>query len=557
MRRISISVIVVGASIAVFGAAVFVVAFAAYALLSLNRTTDRVITVSAPSLAAVLSAKSNLNHASFLERNYLLEPTAVQQQKQQKAFASELAKLRDSLDFVARNGGAGEAAAVEETKASAARYEAAVGRIFERTATAGIAEGLSISKSDGARTYEDFKAKLARLREIVEERLESARSSSSALFDRTIMTLAVLAVFGTVLTVAIVVFIVTRVSRPLRQITRHVEALAAGDMQEIQAFARQDELGALSRSLVVFRQNAVKNATLEQEREQQQARVLQRQRLIETSIDQFSGSVQSLLQSLAEAFEDIRKNATSLSSTAKETTGRAEAVDAAAIRAASSINSVAVTAGEFSGLLISVGNEARKSAEIASGAAAQAEKTDSVVQGLVDTAQRIGKVTALIGDVASKTNLLALNATIESARAGEMGRGFAVVAGEVKTLATQTAKATQEIADQVDAIQKASLHSTSAIRTIKQTIGQINSAASTIARSVAEQGATAAEISRNTQQAAECAQLASSNVNAVRKAALATDGVSNNLLAAADVFERRTQALRAELEKFFDNLRAA
>ncbi|HLI98822.1 MAG TPA: methyl-accepting chemotaxis protein, partial [Bradyrhizobium sp.] len=203
------------------------------------------------------------------------------------------------------------------------------------------------------------------------------------------------------------------------------------------------------------------------------------------------------------------------------------------------------------------GRQVSQSTEIAGQAVAEANRTNVTVQGLSAAAQKIGDVVKLISDIASQTNLLALNATIEAARAGEAGRGFAVVANEVKSLASQTAKATDEISAQVGAMQGATAEAVEAIEGIGRTIGAINEITSAISIAVDQQGSATQEIARNVQEAAKGTGEVSSSIATVNHAAEKTGTASSSVLASAEQLSKQAAALRADVDRFLGNIRAA
>ena len=204
-----------------------------------------------------------------------------------------------------------------------------------------------------------------------------------------------------------------------------------------------------------------------------------------------------------------------------------------------------------------VGRQVQESSQIAAEAVRQAELTDARIAQLSQAASRIGDVVKLITAIAEQTNLLALNATIEAARAGEAGRGFAVVASEVKALAAQTAKATEEIGAQIASMQTATQESVGAIKEIGSTIGRISHIASGIAAAVEQQGATTTEIARNLNQAAQATSRVASNISSVNRGAVETGSASSQVLASARSLSKESHLLKGEVDRFLDMVRAA
>ncbi|MGB8274693.1 MAG: methyl-accepting chemotaxis protein [Alphaproteobacteria bacterium] len=253
---------------------------------------------------------------------------------------------------------------------------------------------------------------------------------------------------------------------------------------------------------------------------------------------------------VASASTEVESTAESLAATAEETSRQSTAVAAAAEQATGNVQTVASAAEELSSSVAEIGRQVAQSAKIANKAVEEAIRTDNTVRGLADAAQKIGEVVNLINDIAGQTNLLALNATIEAARAGEAGKGFAVVASEVKSLATQTAKATEEIAGQIGSIQTATNDAVAAIEGISATIKQINEIATTIASAVEEQGSATQEIARNVQQAAAGTTEVSSNITGVTQAASQTGDAAGQMLSAARELAANANTLRGEIDQF-------
>ena len=282
-----------------------------------------------------------------------------------------------------------------------------------------------------------------------------------------------------------------------------------------------------------------------------------RQRTLETAIADFDVAVNEIIKSVASASTELQASAQAMSVTAEQTSSKTTTVAAASEEASTNVQTVASASEQLSSSIAEIGRQASMSTKIAGQAVQEAHRTDGKVQGLADAAQKIGDVVTLINDIAAQTNLLALNATIEAARAGEAGKGFAVVASEVKSLANQTAKATEEIAEQIKAMQGATVESVEAIKSIERTITEMNQIATSIAAAVDEQDAATNEIARNVQEAARGTQDVSSNIVAVAEAAAETGSAAAQISGSSDILARQAETLREQVDKFLTRARAA
>jgi methyl-accepting chemotaxis protein len=346
---------------------------------------------------------------------------------------------------------------------------------------------------------------------------------------------------------------------PINAMTVAMRKIAGGETSTaIPAIDRGDELGAMAQSVKVFKDNMIEAVRLRGEQDAMKAQAdTERKSLLIKMADEFERGVRSSLDSLAGAATDMQATSKSMSSTASEASHQATSVASVAEQASSNVQTVAAATEELSSSVSEIGRQVTQSTEIAGQAVAEANRTNVTVQGLSAAAQKIGDVVKLISDIASQTNLLALNATIEAARAGEAGRGFAVVANEVKSLASQTAKATDEISAQVGAMQNATTEAVQAIESISRTIGAINEITSAISIAVDQQGSATQEIARNVQEAARGTGQVSSNIASVNHAAEKTGIASNTVLSSAEQLSKQASTLRADVDRFLGNIRAA
>jgi methyl-accepting chemotaxis protein len=372
----------------------------------------------------------------------------------------------------------------------------------------------------------------------------------------TYATLAAI-LLGVVLMLAFV--IIQGITRPVVAMTQTMESLAQGDTSvEVPALNQRDEIGQMAKAVQVFKDNAIRMIEMQKEQEEAEIRAEEekRQAMLKMA-DEFEGSVKGVVDTVSSSATEMESTAQSMSATAEESSRQATAVAAGAEQASANVQTVASAAEEMTSSIGEIAQQVAKAATIAETAVAEAQEASGKVQGLADASQKIGEVVNMINDIAGQTNLLALNATIEAARAGDAGKGFAVVASEVKSLAAQTAKATDEIAAQVGSIQSATGEAVSAIRSIDERIGEINAISTTVASAVEEQAAATREISRNSQQAAGGVQDVTNNIASINDAATETGSAANQVLSSAGELSSTSDTLRNTVDKFLEAMRAA
>lgn len=387
---------------------------------------------------------------------------------------------------------------------------------------------------------------------------ESTRAAVDAAVDRTMMVTA--AVIGSViLLVSVIGLVVARnTSRSVSTIAAAAGAIAAGERGlAFPMSGYRNEIGVLSQALDTLQSNLVvaeaERARREADEAEQRRRLAVRSRLAESFVETVNGLVEGLGRSSA----DVSQAAATLSGTAEETSQQVQTVSAGAEEAAVTVQTVASSAEELSVSVQAIDEQIVRSAEANRSASAAAAQSAERIRALAASADAIGAVVDLIKGIAGQTNLLALNATIEAARAGETGKGFAVVASEVKQLASQTARATDEIAARIEEIQQATAGTVSSIEAIVETIGTVRAIADGIAESVRQRGLATAEIAANCQRAAGGTSTVTETIVGVGQSAEYTGSAATRLAGLSDGLARHATSLRAAVDDFIREMEAA
>jgi len=398
---------------------------------------------------------------------------------------------------------------------------------------------------------------LDQLTEIYSKRATRVYSEINTGIDKTAMWLSLLACFAVLLATAGAWVISRSVAKPIADITRVTEAVAAGDASISVPFSeRSDEIGALARSIGVFqramRSNEELNRTVRDDAEMR----TQRQEQMSNEISRFSAEVEATLAELGRISDQMLAASTQLAGAADAASAKTASAAAASSEASSNVRDIASAADELSASVNEIDRQVAQSNAIATKAVNEAGRTNLAVKELDEAAGRIGDVVKLITGIAEQTNLLALNATIEAARAGEAGRGFAVVAGEVKALAGQTSRATEEISTQIAGMQRATVRSIEAITAIEHIIREIGDISGAIAAAVTEQGAATAEIARSVEIAAKRTVETAAGVNLVGTATEDTRSSAGAVKTVADDLGSVAGRIRGQVDAFFQRLSA-
>ena len=370
---------------------------------------------------------------------------------------------------------------------------------------------------------------------------------------------AVVLVFAAGLAGLMLLVVSRHIVRPLSTIKERMQQLAEGRLDvEAPYTDRSDEIGALGKTMATFRVNMAEAERLRRARADQEkaAAEVRRQEMLALA-DEFDRAFGNALKVVANEADQLKRAASTLAGVAEDTSRRSLTVGAASEEASANVASVASATEELTSSVAEIARHVALSNEIAVTAVGEVEETTRRVNGLASAADKVGSIVSLISDIAGQTNLLALNATIEAARAGEAGRGFAVVAAEVKQLADQTSKATDQISAQIGAIQTASIEAARAIAGIGATITRMSDIASDVSRAVADQSAATNEIARNIAEASQGTGEVSENITRVTEATVQSSAASNQVLTAAAHLSDETSNLSVAARQFLESVKAA
>lgn len=408
------------------------------------------------------------------------------------------------------------------------------------------------------KAFEELEEKMATLSALIESQLEKTHQESRKLSALLVWLMAGVAFFGVILSLFATISTRQGVVQPLGAMTDVMMKLAHGDKNiDVPGIDRHDELGAMAHAVQVFKENAIKQDALEEEKQNQMQIREERQRKIELLIQNFERIATEAVTSVASSATQLNQTASKLknvvATAAQKVTLAAEASEVTS----TDVNSVASASDEMSASTREISSQVNKATAIAKEASDKANKAGTVAESLSTAATTINDVIGIIKNIAGQINLLALNATIESARAGEAGKGFAVVATEVKNLAGQTSKATEQITEQIESLQSVSTQVLDVLSAIRQSIDDVNHFAASVSAAVDEQSAVTQDMANNMANAAANVQQISNSLAEINDASQVTDMSAKEVLQAAQTMAHKAEVLNREIQQFLSGIRSA
>lgn len=522
----------------------------------LSETFESLINTEVRGLRAMLELKAAANEIAGV----LLQAAAARSPKQGQQLSLRFDKLAVELSNAVNRLPKSEAGkTVADLAYQLTQLGLGKGSVFAlRNAELALDQDIAGTMSESRTLAGQLGAEVNGLVEGAETVLDAAAGDSEVAIDNGTLALAVITIVSFLVTVLIGWLYINRnVSNRLINISAVMERLAEGDLSVEIAANGNDEISAMARTVDVFKENALEKQRMEAEQKDAERRAEEDRRKAMLELAQkFEESVLGIVETVSTASKEVETTAQSMLEMADKNANYSETVAEESEHAAGNVESVSVATDELTRSVNEIAQQAERSNQISQEAVAEVQSATDEVQGLVTAAEHIGTVVDMISDIANQTNLLALNATIEAARAGEAGKGFAVVASEVKNLATQTAKATDEIDDKIREIQSATGSAVTVIGGVSKTIDNISGIASTIAAAVGEQGSATAEISRNVGEATQSTGEVNSNVAKIKSGALKNRGTADQMLSAARELSKESVNLKGEVDNFLAGVRA-
>lgn len=511
-----------------------------------------------PSVTNSLQMTLELSSYRRSTMNYLLAPEEIKQQ-----YITRMSQYAETLDKDIKEYERGthndtETQLLNEFKKGWADYQVLTQKVIAAEKNGDIEEAKRLTVQQGAHIYEAAAAVAQKIVLHSEEGAHSASNYAENLYQKDRIVAIVITLFTAVFAFVTIAVLVRSIAKPILAITGYMNYLADGHLEkDVPSRDQKDEVGDMARAVQIFKDNMVKAEELEADQKKEQAVKERRQVNTDSAVKKFEASMADIIKFVASASAELQASAQSLSHNAESTSEKSNSVAAASQQAAANVQTVASATEELSSSINEISSQVSRSSQVTGKAVSDAQQAGRSVSELVHAAQRIGDVTKIISDIADQTNLLALNATIEAARAGEAGKGFAVVAAEVKNLANESAKATEEISTQIQQIQEISQATAQAIDLICKIIGEVDEISGSISSAIQEQTSATQEISRNIGEAYTGTSEVNQNIIVVSEAAGNTGAAASQVLSAADELSRQSNILKEEFETFLHNLQAA
>jgi len=514
---------------------------------------DRAV-ILGPDKVNVALARANQNLTAYYAAIYRLAASATKEGAE--AVETDIKRFKIDIDANLAAAKTNDPLVAERVDAAYAKFRAAVGGSCEQAIALGSASAMEMECAP------ELIKILGEMSVIVDEgvaRGEAMASDTSAMVRSTITRTVTLNILALVLVYGLTIILIRRwITAPLFAVERGFSALSSGELEaEIDVAERRDEIGSLSRTFRSMRDGLRNARRLEEARHAETEARAKRGERVAALVRDFEGAIKHVVATVSVQADDLRSGASTMVDTARRTRDQSTTAAEAARRALVDVQAVAGASEELSASTREIGDRVGKASEMAATAVERTRETRRAVGGLAQTSDKIGEVVKLIQAIAAQTNLLALNATIEAARAGEAGRGFAVVASEVKTLASQTADATEEIGSRIGDIQRATGSTVEAIESVDRMIGDISRVFDAVAESVSQQVAATGEISDNVHSAARGTDDISGNIDGVAREADETEAAADGVLTAARRLSLEATTLKGEVEKFVASLVAA
>ena len=454
---------------------------------------------------------------------------------------------------------AGVQSKMVQVKTSAAEFTASAHQRYAAKQKQGNGDNLAAGSSADQNfdaSFDKFIELADEAEELIHDDMDAGVADMHVRAETSVLTMIVITIIGFVVAALFSIYARNNISRRIDQLSNDMKALAAGRSDaEVPYIEDIDEIGDMARSVQVFQRNMEQTEQLSIEKARTQEQLNSANEKRNKAIALFDRDIASVVSSVSAAAGKIGQTSTALTINGKTNLSMAEEVTHASSSANRSVETVAAAAEELTHSIREITQQANTSSEIAREAVSQAEHTNQLVAGLANSATHIGEVLGLISDIANQTNLLALNATIEAARAGDAGKGFAVVASEVKNLATQTARATDEISSQIGDIQTATRESVIAIEEISRIISNMNDISSSIAAAMTQQAGATRDIAQNVQNASDGTYQAAQKAGTIKTAISESQLTASELAAAAQQLSASAQSLRASVDSFFGKVR--